>query len=848
MRTLTSICSAIPTLISKSSVYETGVGLKRFRFSGRSLGRILGLVLITGLVASGFGGRSPIGHVGTVRAVSAASESVSTFASDCVTPKTDFNLGDTVCAKVTGGLSAKALNWVSRTDSVVQVNNITSDPQTFTFTLPASDTSTLSGTGVDDVTVDNRGVWRVYTASEDNSVRSVAFFTVHAATPFVDLSVYQDASVPASSVDANSSSTFDIFITNNGPDDAQGVQLLDTLPANTTFVSLVDSSSTFTCSPPDGGTATCTAATLAAGATVKLTFAYQVNSGTPAGTLITNSVGVSSTTAELEPGDNNASFNAVVPTATGPSTCTFDCPDNITATATSQSGAVVNYPSATNIVGTCGAVSANPPSGSVFPVGTTIVHVSSDAGTSCSFTVTVVTTPAPTITCPPDKSTSADQSGTATVDPGTPTTTPTSGVTVTGARSDGLQLTAPYPTGETGITWTVLDSVGRTATCEQKINVLPACPANTPPPTIAAPADITAFTGSGSTNCGAIVDQLGTPTTSSDCSVTVNSSGIPPGNFFPVGTTHVVYTVTDGNNHSASATQNVTVIDNTPPIIVAPPDASYVCPSQVPAGNPTQAHGINPDLPNGGPPTDNCGAPVVTVSDTSTGAGNASSPLVITRRFTATDVHGNTSIAIQTITVIDSTPPVITCPANVVVNLPLNSSATSMVVSYSAPTATDNCGVSVTSTPASGSVFPVGTTVVTATATDTGGNVSTCTFTVTVLYDFTGFFSPVGNPPTLNVVNAGRAIPVKFSLSGNKGLNIFAAGSPASGTIPCDASAPPNDVTETVTAGSSSLSYDASSDQYIYVWATNSSWAGTCRQLVVTLNDGSTHVANFKFK
>jgi hypothetical protein len=171
-----------------------------------------------------------------------------------------------------------------------------------------------------------------------------------------------------------------------------------------------------------------------------------------------------------------------------------------------------------------------------------------------------------------------------------------------------------------------------------------------------------------------------------------------------------------------------------------------------------------------------------------------------------------------------------------------------MVVSYSAPTATDNCGVSVSSTPASGSVFPVGTTLVTATATDTGGNVSTCTFTVTVLYDFTGFFSPVGNPPTLNVVNAGRAIPVKFSLSGNKGLNIFAAGSPASGTIPCDASAPPNDVTDTVTAGSSSLSYDSGSDQYIYVWKTDSSWAGTCRQLIVTLNDGSTHVANFKFK
>jgi hypothetical protein len=182
------------------------------------------------------------------------------------------------------------------------------------------------------------------------------------------------------------------------------------------------------------------------------------------------------------------------------------------------------------------------------------------------------------------------------------------------------------------------------------------------------------------------------------------------------------------------------------------------------------------------------------------------------------------------------------------VYLPLNTTATSMVVNFTV-TASDNCpGVTVTSTPASGSVFSVGTTTVNSTATDTSGNTASCSFTVTVLYDFTGFFSPVGNPPTLNVVNAGRAVPVKFSLSGNKGLSIFAAGYPISGTIPCDASAPPQDVTETVTAGSSSLTYDASSDQYIYVWATDSSWAGTCRQLVVKLNDGSTHVANFKFR
>jgi len=282
-----------------------------------------------------------------------------------------------------------------------------------------------------------------------------------------------------------------------------------------------------------------------------------------------------------------------------------------------------------------------------------------------------------------------------------------------------------------------------------------------------------------------------------------------------------------------------TVVDATAPTITAPANGSYQCLSQVPAASPSQATA-----------SDNCGTPTVTVAQTTNGgAGSAASPLVITRTFTATDASGNHTSATQTITVIDDTPPTISCPANIVAYLPLHSTATSMAVTFPAPTASDNCGsVNVVSSAASGSVFPVGTTTITSTATDAVGNQASCTFTVTVLYDFTGFFSPVNNPPTLNVVNAGRAIPVKFSLSGNKGLSIFAASSPQSGTIPCDASAPVPDLTDTTTAGGSSLSYDAGSDQYIYTWKTESSWAGTCRQLVVTLNDGSVHVANFKFR
>jgi hypothetical protein len=51
-----------------------------------------------------------------------------------------------------------------------------------------------------------------------------------------------------------------------------------------------------------------------------------------------------------------------------------------------------------------------------------------------------------------------------------------------------------------------------------------------------------------------------------------------------------------------------------------------------------------------------------------------------------------------------------------------------------------------------------------------------------------------------------------------------------------------------MTAGGSSLSYDAESDQYIYVWATQKNWSGTCRRLDVLLTDGTHHYADFNFK
>jgi hypothetical protein len=116
------------------------------------------------------------------------------------------------------------------------------------------------------------------------------------------------------------------------------------------------------------------------------------------------------------------------------------------------------------------------------------------------------------------------------------------------------------------------------------------------------------------------------------------------------------------------------------------------------------------------------------------------------------------------------------------------------------------------------------------------------------LFSFSGFFPPLDNPPTVNLLKAGQAVPVQFSLGGDQGLTIFAADSPTSQPVNCQDGTAENLIEPTVTAGGSGLSYDPDTDTYTYVWKTQKAWAGTCRQLVVTLTDGTEHLATFEFK
>jgi uncharacterized delta-60 repeat protein len=112
---------------------------------------------------------------------------------------------------------------------------------------------------------------------------------------------------------------------------------------------------------------------------------------------------------------------------------------------------------------------------------------------------------------------------------------------------------------------------------------------------------------------------------------------------------------------------------------------------------------------------------------------------------------------------------------------------------------------------------------------------------------FTGFLQPVDNAPTVNRTKAGSAVPVRFRLGGVQGLDVFAATYPRSVVVDCDSTDPIDAIEQTVTAGSSSLSYDPATATYTYVWKTDKAWARTCRQLVVRLADGSYQRATFEF-
>lgn len=121
---------------------------------------------------------------------------------------------------------------------------------------------------------------------------------------------------------------------------------------------------------------------------------------------------------------------------------------------------------------------------------------------------------------------------------------------------------------------------------------------------------------------------------------------------------------------------------------------------------------------------------------------------------------------------------------------------------------------------------------------DNAGNETEATSNYSVIYDFGGFASPSALYPTATSMKAGQSVPVKFSLDGDQGSAIFGGGSPA--WVSCDS--------PDTSPAAGTLSYNVSNDRYTYLATTARSWAGTCRDLVVTLADRTVRKLRFTFK
>lgn len=621
----------------------------------------------------------------------AGTPSVATFdgtdGTTCSPGKTEFSLGQNVCATATntGGATAnRRFSWADPQGFVRQQTSITSDPQNDHFDIPSTPTSTLSNGQV----VSNIGNWRVNIISSRGALVTYATFVVKdPANATADLAVFKRAPTNSEQVQAGSNGSFNITAQNSGPDDAATVTLTDHVPANTTFVTMVQTSgqpnSTFTCDTvPNGlGNITCTITTFAAGASATFDFVYTVNAGTPAGTLITNTVSIASaTTNELNNSDNSASASASVTSGGGTGTCTINCPEDIVTQSNTtdpndpnQPGAIVHFDAPTTD-GACGTVTIDHCNDCFFPQGNTVVTARATTGDSCSFSVTVTAASnAPTISCPPNKEVDAHGDCQAQVDVGTATATGGQNVTIFGTRSDGKPLYTcdangqncvrvnpdfPFAGGVTTITWTATshDAQGAeigSSSCTQTITVDNASD-DTTPPVITCPANITRSTDPG--QCSATIN-VGTATATDHCDsspevVGTRSDNQPLSAPYPKGTTTITWTATDSSGNQSSCSQTITVNDTEPPAITCPANISTstepgTCSAHVATGTATA--------------TDNCG------STTVTGTRSDGRPLTdtypkgtTTITWTATDSSGNQSSCAQTVTVVDNQAPTIT--------------------------------------------------------------------------------------------------------------------------------------------------------------------------------------------
>jgi hypothetical protein len=111
-----------------------------------------------------------------------------------------------------------------------------------------------------------------------------------------------------------------------------------------------------------------------------------------------------------------------------------------------------------------------------------------------------------------------------------------------------------------------------------------------------------------------------------------------------------------------------------------------------------------------------------------------------------------------------------------------------------------------------------------------------------VIYAWRGFLAPIKNPPAFNKVRPGKTVTLGFRLGGDYGLDVIAAAQVRQ--VNCKSGAPLGDFAP----AAGSLAFNSAAAQYAYAWLASKSWKGTCRELMLSLDDGTAHNARIKIR
>lgn len=267
---------------------------------------------------------------------------------------------------------------------------------------------------------------------------------------------------------------------------------------------------------------------------------------------------------------------------------------------------------------------------------------------------------------------------------------------------EGQQLNHVFPLGVHTVTLKVTDALGMTDTDEVVITVQ-----DTSAPGIVPPENVEVECEGLETDVN-----IGNATAVDAC---LESLACDEPNRYSVGSTTITWTAVDSSGNTSTATQTVTVVDTTAPAITPPADITVEC-----SGVGGQAVDIGTATA-----TDACCGDIAITNDAP--ATFAVGQTVVT--WTATDCHGNAATATQTVTVADTTPPELAVPEDITTEC---SGGAGTPVDIGSASASDACCGELQPENDAPELFPMGTTVVTWTATDCNGNTATATQTITV--------------------------------------------------------------------------------------------------------------------